>query len=69
MSTGPENLRLIGPTELAKRLGRSTMFVWRLEKAGILPPRIKLGPHTRKLWRLRDIEVLLDQRAGERAPT
>jgi predicted DNA-binding transcriptional regulator AlpA len=64
-----EDLRIIGPAALAKRLGRSAMSIHRWEKRGILPARITLGPRTLRVWRLRDIEAWLAQRAVEKAPT
>lgn len=68
MSAPEQDLRIIRPTALAKRLGVSTMSVWRWERDGILPPRITLGPRTLRVWRLADIEALLSKRAAEGAP-
>lgn len=65
MSGGPDDLRIIRPAALAERLGVSAMSIWRWEKAGILPPRITLGPRTLRVWRARDIEAWLDKRTGE----
>lgn len=60
-----EDLRMIrGCRALAELLGVSDMTVWRWERSGNLPARIKLGPNTIG-WKAVDIATWQAQRAGE----
>jgi prophage regulatory protein len=51
---------IIRPNDLSKRLNVSTVTLWRMEKAGELPPRVKLGSRAVG-WRTSDITTWLDQ--------
>lgn len=56
-----KNLKIIRPKELSKLLGISVVSIWRLEKRGELPPRIKLSQRAVG-WLESDIEEWLDSR-------
>lgn len=38
------NVRIIRKSELLERVGYSDVQIWRMEKAGKFPKRVKLGP-------------------------
>jgi predicted DNA-binding transcriptional regulator AlpA len=38
--------KILRPRETALKLGVSLMTVWRWERAGVLPPKLRLGPNT-----------------------
>jgi prophage regulatory protein len=54
------NNLIIRPKQLAQQIGVSTVTLWRMEKAGELPPRIKLGSRAVG-WRTSDITAWLEQ--------
>ena len=61
---------LIRQRELCTMMGvsRSTLFRW--EKAGLFPPRLRIGPHT-IAWRKSDVDEWLAMQAcdsGEAQP-
>jgi prophage regulatory protein len=63
----PENLRIIrGRRTLAELLGVSDMTIWRWERSGNLPARIKFGPNTIG-WKAVDIAAWQAQRAAKGA--
>ena len=57
--------RIISQKELAIRVPYSTVQIWRLEKAGTFPRRIKLGPN-RVGWVEAEVDDWLGQRMAER---
>ena len=52
---------IIRPHKLAEKLGISTVTLWRMEKAGELPRRVKIGPRIVG-WRESEINDWLDKR-------
>jgi prophage regulatory protein len=58
--------RIILAQERRQYVPYSDMHIWRMEKAGIFPKRIKLGPH-RVGWSLREVTEWIDARKAERA--
>jgi predicted DNA-binding transcriptional regulator AlpA len=54
--------RVYRAKELSELLGVHPISVWRWARNGRLPKPIKLGPGT-TVWRARDIELWLDQKA------
>ncbi len=56
--------RLIDAVERRRLVPYSDMHIWRLERAGKFPARIKLGPH-RVAWRLSEILLWVEQRASQ----
>ena len=54
-------MEIIRRQSLAKQLGISLPTLWRMEKAGLLPPKIRIGLRSVG-WRVDDIEKMLDQR-------
>lgn len=59
MSTG-----IIRKADLKREVGLSPTTVWRLERAGKFPRRIKISEHVVG-WLRRDIEAWLEERAAE----
>lgn len=57
--------RMLRAAEVVERVGYSKMQIWRLEKAGRFPQRVKLGPH-RVAWVEEEIEEWLRGKAAER---
>jgi prophage regulatory protein len=57
--------RIIRDKELRTMVPYSSMHIWRLEKAGRFPARIRLGPN-RVGWSLREVSDWLDERKAER---
>ena len=57
-------LSLIRPNELAKRLGMSEAFIWKLRNEGELPPAVKIGrgPKACSGWREEDIAEWINSR-------
>lgn len=47
--------KMLRAAEVVERVGYSKMHIWRLEKAGQFPRRVKLGPH-RVAWVEEEIE-------------
>jgi prophage regulatory protein len=60
-----ENDRIILAPERRQLVPYSDMQIWRKEKSGTFPPRIKLGPH-RVGWSLREVLDWIDARKAER---
>ena len=55
------NNRIVRPRELAKKLSISIATLYRMKKAGELPPQVKI--HERAVgWKVSDIEEWLDSR-------
>jgi prophage regulatory protein len=48
--------RLLRLPEVTNRTGLSPVTIWRREKAGTFPARVKIGPHS-VAWRESDIAV------------
>ncbi len=57
--------RIIREHELRMIVPYSSMHIWRLERAGRFPARIRLGPN-RVGWSLREVSDWLDERKAER---
>jgi prophage regulatory protein len=58
--------RIIREKELRSIVPYSSMHIWRLERAGQFPARIRLGPN-RVGWSLREVSAWLDEKKAERA--
>ena len=58
-------LRLIRLPEVRSRVGYSPMHLWRLEKAGRFPRRVKLGPNA-VAWVEEEITAWCEARIAER---
>ena len=58
--------RIISAKERRKLIPYSDMHIWRLEKAGKFPKRIRLGVH-RVGWSNREIQEWIAARKKERA--
>jgi prophage regulatory protein len=57
--------RIIRKSELVKIVGLSDVTIWRMEKKGDFPKRIRLGGNSTG-WLGSEILSWIDQRAGER---
>jgi prophage regulatory protein len=57
--------RILSQKELASRVPYSPVQIWRLEKTGTFPHRIKLGPN-RVGWVEAEIEAWLRERMVDR---
>lgn len=57
-------MKIIRPTQLAEMHSVSTTTIWRLEKRGELPPRLKILQRAVG-WRESDIEAWLNEKAEE----
>jgi prophage regulatory protein len=57
--------RLISAAERREMIPYSDMHIWRLEKQGRFPRRIRIGPN-RVAWRLSEILEWINARAAER---
>jgi len=53
----------IAVAELAKRLGYSEKYIWKLRNVGVLPPEVRIGKHIVG-WRFGDVVELLKARQG-----
>lgn len=58
-------MRVITKKELAEKVGYSAMHISRLEKAGVFPRRIQLGPN-RVGWIEDEIEQWIKAKIAER---
>ena len=58
-------IRIIRKQELFYRVGLSDATIWRLEKAGRFPKRIKLGGHSVG-WFSDEVEAWFEKKAAER---
>jgi prophage regulatory protein len=63
----PPEDRIIMSPERRQLVPYSDMHIWRLEKAGKFPQRIKLGPN-RVGWSLQEVVDWIDARKSERQP-
>lgn len=61
----PSSHRIIGSAERRKLVPYSDMHIWRLEKAGLFPKRIKLGA-ARVGWFLHEVELWIEGKKRER---
>lgn len=57
--------RIIRKPELMGIIGLSDVTIWRLEKAGKFPKRIRLGGNSTG-WLANEIQQWIDQKAAER---
>ena len=53
--------RILRANELARRLGISRVTLWRWERQGLIPPKLKLGPNTVG-WLESEIEAWWEQK-------
>ncbi len=58
-------MRVIRKPELRKKVGLHPVHIARLEKKGLFPKRIKLGPQS-VAWIESEIDAWLEQRMAER---
>jgi len=58
--------RIIMASERRQLIPYSDMHIWRLEKAGKFPQRIKLSPNGRVGWSLQEILAWIEARKTER---
>jgi len=65
METTTNPTRIIMQKELGRRVPFSPVQIWRLEKAGEFPRRVKLGPN-RIGWVEEEVEAWLRQRMADR---
>ena len=63
-TSGPRD-RIIGSAERRRLLPFSDMHIWRLERQGRFPKRIKLGEH-RVGWDLDEIVAWIEARKSQR---
>ncbi len=63
--TNQDHNRLIDAKERRLLIPYSDMHVWRLERDGKFPKRIKIGPN-RVAWRLSEILAWIDEKADAR---
>lgn len=64
-ATGPEFARLITKTELRRIVPYTPQHILRLEKRGLFPRRIQVGPN-RVTWLLAEIEDWIGAKIAER---
>jgi prophage regulatory protein len=64
-SNKPTTGRIISAAERRRLLPFSDMHIWRLEKAGKFPKRIKLGEH-RVGWDLDEVIAWIEDRKARR---
>ena len=60
-----EMLRILRQRQVCERVGYSQMHIWRLEKAGRFPRRMKLGPNSVG-WVSTEIDAWIEARIAER---
>ena len=65
MNTFPEDDRIVSAKERRQMIPYSDMHIWRMERKGIFPKRIKLGPH-RVGWSLHELLEWIEARKAER---
>ncbi len=58
-------MRIIRKSELLDRVGLSAMEIWRREKAGQFPRRVKLGPNSVG-WVEEEIDAFLEKLVAAR---
>lgn len=61
-----QNERVLRKPEVLNRVGLSDPTVWRLERQGRFPKRLKLGPGSVG-WFESEVQEWLEQKAAERA--
>ncbi len=61
----PVIARLIGAPERRQLIPYSDMHIWRLERDGKFPRRIKIGPN-RVAWLLSEVSAWIEGKAAER---
>lgn len=54
-------MSILRKTEVAKKVGLSTVSIWRLERQGKFPLRVQLGPRCVG-WKEQDIEKWIESR-------
>lgn len=59
------NNRILNQKQVEERVTYSRTQIWRLEKQGAFPPRLKLGPN-RVGWLSSEIDKWIEDRALER---
>ena len=57
--------RIIRAPELKKRVGLSLVTVWRMEKAGTFPKRLRLGGNSSG-WLEHEVDAWIEERAAAR---
>lgn len=60
-----KTLNIIRPAELARILSVSRATLWRMEKRGVLPPKITISKRAVG-WKQSDIEAWIDHNTSER---
>ena len=58
-------MRILRQRQVIERVGYSPMHLWRLEKAGKFPQRLKLGPNSVG-WVSTEIDAWIEARIAER---
>ena len=58
-------MRILRQRQVIERVGYSPMHLWRLEKAGRFPRRVKLGPNSVG-WVSTEIDAWIEARIAER---
>ena len=59
------NVRILRQRQVTEKIGYSPMHIWRLEKAGRFPRRLKLGPNSVG-WVSSEIDAWIEARIAER---
>ena len=59
--------RIVSAKERRRLVPYSDMHIWRMERAGTFPKRIKLGPN-RVGWSLHEVLKWIEARKAEREP-
>lgn len=54
------NVELIGPGELASRIGYSTSGVKKLERLGVIPPATRMSGSNHRVWRGDDLPRIVE---------
>ncbi|MGH7037065.1 MAG: helix-turn-helix transcriptional regulator [Stellaceae bacterium] len=58
-------MRILRQRQVIEKVGYSPMHIWRLEKAGRFPHRVKLGPNSVG-WVAEEIDAWIEARIAER---
>jgi prophage regulatory protein len=61
-------MRILRQRQVCEAVGYSTMHIWRLEKAGLFPRRLKLGPNSVG-WLASEIDAWIEAKIAERDAT
>lgn len=67
MNPAEAHMRIIRKVELFATIGLSDASIWRMERAGLFPRRIKLGGNSVG-WLSNEIADWLEKKAAERTP-